>query len=432
MATLTEYRAQLKEVEARIDSIRGQAGDDKNLDAVAADLLPGDNDKERLDSLAKLMEQRQEAGDAVRRLEQLAQVEIGKTTLSVSAGDPEGKEYRVVTKDFGGEAGEYPTVTLKDLLDGMQDEDCRLYKAIQDANPAGRNMRLAIGGRAKTVITQPDADLRPTDAVIAPIMRYIGALDYFRTVPVNADVYPFHQVNFGAANRAAGTARGAENDQNMTSARQVERIKTIRTTQDIARETLSDGPRFMDTVQTMLMFDARQALEQQLIAGDNAGENLNGLTRLLTGGDTGAAANGSNPHEIVTGRVNTIMENTGMPPTAIFGRAASWALVFKALMSAGGAAAAIQGFGPRGVDKNVDGVPWVFTSSVGPNDVILYHPQAYVLALRDGVMIEFSTEAEFKNYSVTGLVALRAAGALERTGAAFKFTAFNQATGDYS
>ena len=440
MATLIADQAQLKELLAKHESIVAQAGMDTDLDAVSKELLPGETAAERAGEFGKLIQSIFDlrAGIDAKRDSALLRAQLAAEGMKDGASG-ESQELRKANV-LG--LGSSPTLTLKEWNEIQADDNWENpYAKLVAAGFGQPGFRMSLAGpqAMKAIVTTPASaqveggiELLPQEVYESPLYRQLNFLSYVKTVPTNADTYHFRSFAYPSAqaDRAGVAARGTEREITLVSSAQAIPLKTIRVTQDIAMESLNDAPRMMSQVNEMLTFDVRQFLEKELLAGDNSADALNGLSRQLTGNDTAAAQAADNPHLILVNKVVELVEK-GAAPTCIIMGAANWGQVFNTLLTSGAAAGVIGAVGTGMAPMNVLGVNCILSSSLAANDVIVYSPMAYCLVMRQGVMVDVSDEAAFKNYAAVVRVVARAAGVYVRDGAAFKYTAFNVAAANY-
>ena len=417
MATILEEQTRLKELTDRREQIVRQAGMDTDLGAVPFEVFGLKSDATEDDKYSRLGEIQMEIGDLARRIDQRLAIRAGLETPVVEermVETPEGmlrllpSERRAtlnVMKKSGGRRGEFPW---------------------QAAIDTGQFLR-AMAVTEQTWLS--------TDGVAPILYAPLTALDYLNVIETDQGIYRWVKITQGA-NPAAPVARGAGRSSQASGDLETEPVETIITVISLPMEVVDDVPRFGMEIEQMMMWDVRHELMQQVFTGDGSSNNLTGLDSQLTGGNT--AAGGANRifHEELTNKVAEL-RTKGADVSAIFGDHVGYGKLFKELMTAGAAAGVIGGFqaGPGLAGNsglNVAGAPYILTNGTNANTVLVYSRQASVLAMRRNAELRVSEDAEFPNYLLTLRAVVRAAHAVRRPEAAFKYTAVNTYTGRYS
>lgn len=453
MATLMELRKTLEDRQAKVTAVIQAAGEDTDLDAVSPDLLPGETSLEKAQSLGRLQQEIDNTKQEIATLERVRSAQLAQTVIDPSKASGDG-EKAIVSKQFGAD-GLWPVMAAKDYAKALVTEPEEVFNYLLKANPNmvdRRRAKMAIDGNPKAIFSST-IPFRADDAVVAPLERPLGVLDYINTFTTGMDLFTFHRFTYGAAPstgpeprtriqpRARGTA-GRELSQAETIHRVV--LQTFLATQPIAIEALQDAPIIGQMSQQMANYDMRLALESAAMWDNNAVppqadgaipstftfEGIRGGAVSIPTAAAGAA--GTNFHRTLVNKITELRE-AGAPPTAIFTGATEWGNIFNALMRAGSIAGSlgIADLRPGASGLSVIGVPLVLTSTL-ENHTVVYNPMAYGIAMRTGMMIDISDEAGFTEYELVMRMSFRAAGAVLNPNAGYIYSASNVPTGGYS
>ena len=429
MATLLANRKEQEDILARQKDIMSAAGDDFDFD-----LAPGP--AFGLADDAKAADKARALGEMTARLAALATEIAAQETLASKKGvltpgsAREGTDANLRMIDIGEGIG---ARALDDLsFDTLA--EALISQRQSGAGEAGRPLRIGLDREMLRAIISPTiqpgggvSPLFPDAAVIAPLYRPLNALDLIDTRPIGQDTLRWVNPDF-AGNRAAGTARGGRNEASNVAVFRTTPVETIRVTQPLPMELMDDAPALAAEVMTMLNFDVRNTLQDQVITGNNTSPNLRGYATGLTGTQTSAGDATVNNVQELFNRIVTLTE-AGSMVRGIFMRAANIGELFESLRANNSLAALFGGIGTMmgqygTAGMVINGVPVVPVGDLAANEAIVHGYQGYRIAMRMGAVVEISTEAQFADYAAVMRAVLRAAGAVTLPAASHKYTAF--------
>lgn len=143
----------------------------------------------------------------------------------------------------------------------------------EGTNPNAVAVSTSQGG----VLINPDRD----DQIRLQPQRPLTILDVVLTIPTGSNAVEY-LVEGDFTNNAAGVAEKALKPESDASFKQeVARIKTIAHWIRVTRQMLEDAPRIRAYIDNRLTVKLKQKLEDQVVDGDGAGENLLGLLRTV-------------------------------------------------------------------------------------------------------------------------------------------------------
>lgn len=428
MATLTEKRASLKEMEDRrkewLASI--PAGEDFEKSSI-----PGETNQEKGAAMGVLLK------DIASLKADIELVELAQREREDSK-DMEGNTGKGnsadIQKALGYQSG--PDIYTPDFSKYSFGEICAAIKR----EKAGSNGQHTFTMDFNDLNTFKDTfvgavPLRRDDDIVTNLRRELNELDVITTVPFDRDTYIYQQVT-GRVNSAAPTSRGAATPEGtLTVTRNTAFMRTIRVILPIAKEVLMDDARYAMEIDEQLQFDVREELGRRAWQDSgterttDSGDALSGVEASLTGNQTVAAVATDIAHRLLVLKAKELRKN-GAYPHAVICDEDAWGKIWDDLMDlhvpyGGMDDGMIYVFPPSRI-------PIVVTGAASANVVTMISPNSHWLVNRMDIMVDVSEDANFENYETTFRAVCRANVAARRPEAAFKWTAFNLPAAKYT
>ena len=176
-----------------------------------------------------------------------------------------GSEYaRAVEAGLFTSTNKFGTIELGKIASR---EDAMRFMSELPAAPAGPVDSVGAAG-----LIQPD-----TRGLIAPLLRPLRLLDLIPTGTTDSNSIEYTQVTAIPAS-SAPVAEGAVKPQvGITLVDATSPVRTIAGWIKVNRQAMDDAAGLASMINTLLPYDVRRKIEQQVLAGDGTGQNLRGL-----------------------------------------------------------------------------------------------------------------------------------------------------------
>jgi HK97 family phage major capsid protein len=221
---------------------------------------------------------------------------------------------------------------------------------------------------------------RPTTAALVDYVKVANPMTIASPTP-EAGVKPEESVTFAAAS---------------------ERVKTIAAWQPVSRQAMDDMTELAAFLQTSLVYYVDLAEEIQLLAGDNSGENLNGLipqsTKLLAPG-------GATAIDTIGVAIETIENAKEIPPSFVVLNPKNWWGMKLAKDSLG---RFLLGDPQSITEPKLFGLDVVSTTSISQNGFLVGSGDPTAAEVRDRMEVQFEVSTSHADYFTKNLIACRA------------------------
>lgn len=193
------------------------------------------------------------------------------------------------------------------------------------------------GGQKAVISTStisPDPVYIP--GIQAPLVRDLRIRDLMRVVPIDRDSIKYtRELSF--TNNASPQVEASEKSESTFTFEDVTaEVKTLAHWADITRQAADDNPGLMNYINGRMTYGLKLEEEEQILAGDGTGENLEGLITLATAYDTGYSASGDTQIDmILNGMTQLRMADAPVDGTVLNPR--DWAKIQKQKTEEGGA-----------------------------------------------------------------------------------------------
>ncbi len=261
--------------------------------------------------------------------------------------------------------------------------------------PIGRLPEITTEAR-QTLTVRDALTASPTQFQLIDFVRVLSPMTIASPVP-EASTKPENQVTFTTVS---------------------ERIKTIATWQPASRQILDDMDGLVAFIRTSLTFYLNLAEEQQLLSGDNVGEDLHGLIPQASAFNTGSLvpAKGWNKIDIIGRAIEQITAARELMPTFIVMHPIDWwdirltkdnfgRYILGDPQQAGYASSAGYQLNPT---ENIFGLQVIPTTSIALGTFLVGSGSPVAAEIKDRLETQIDISTEHSTFFTQNLIAIRA------------------------
>jgi HK97 family phage major capsid protein len=189
----------------------------------------------------------------------------------------------------------------KSFIDMVKGDDG--YKSLQQKSAARADIEVQksdLASMKETKVTSAGIVVPNYDPTIQPgIRQELRIRDLLTTIPVSGQSYSYFKELLHTRGAAPVAEGGLKPTSNVTFETVTDRVKKIAVWMPVTDEALDDVPQLLGYIQELLRYDLKLEEEAQILKGDGAGENLNGLMTQATAYDSGLTKAGDTGIDIV-------------------------------------------------------------------------------------------------------------------------------------
>ncbi|WP_374979017.1 phage major capsid protein [Pseudomonas solani] len=189
----------------------------------------------------------------------------------------------------------------KSFIDMVKGDDS--YKSLQQKSLPLAQIEITksdLASMKETKVTSAGIVAPSYDSVIQPgIRQELRIRDLLTTIPVDGQEYTYFKELLHTRGAAPVAEGGTKPTSNVTFQRKTDRIKKIAVWMPATDEALSDVPQMLAYLRELLRYDLKLEEEAQILKGDGAGENLDGMMTQATSYDTGLTRPGDTSIDIM-------------------------------------------------------------------------------------------------------------------------------------
>lgn len=246
-----------------------------------------------------------------------------------------------------------------------------------------------------------------TPGIVQEARQALMVRDVFTARPTNLQLVDFVKVN-AAMTIASPQTEASDKAQNaVTFSTASERVRTLATWIPASRQILDDFDELAGFIDSSLSYYVNLAEELQLLAGDNTGENLNGLIPQATDFDTSLlpASDGWNKIDIVGLAQGQLAAAKELTPTFVIVNTNDWVSMRLLKDSLG---RYILGDPQANVTPALFNMKVIPTTSIAAGTFLIGSGDATAAEIRDRQEMTVDLSTEHSDYFVKNLVAVRA------------------------
>jgi len=245
-----------------------------------------------------------------------------------------------------------------------------------------------------------------TPGIVPDARRRLQIVDLMTSIPTSMNSIDYVKVNNFAKVVSPQTEAAAKAEAEMTFTTANTPVRTIATTIPATRQVLEDFQGLQGFLQTSLIYALREEVEDQVLLGNNVGQNLNGLVTQATSFSTALLGSAYNRFDVIGRAIQQIQSASEIEPNfVVINPVTAWDLKLtkdKNNNYIGSVGPNMQASDP------LWGLTPIVTNAMTSGQFLVGSTAPVASVIRDRSEVEFTISTEHSDFFVKNMIMMRA------------------------
>jgi HK97 family phage major capsid protein len=271
--------------------------------------------------------------------------------------------------------------------------------------PLPMDLKTAVTSAAVGTATSGVLNQQRAAGVVPEARRSLKLYQMFSKYAATATAVDYVKVNTFAKIVSPQVEAAAKAETELTFATVSVPIRTIATWIPATKQVLDDSNSLRAAIEGALVFSLQEEVEDQILAGDNTGVNLNGLTTQAAAFSTALLGSSFSRSDVIARAIQQIMASNEVEPNFVVMNPADWIAV---TLEKDSQKQYIFGPPNQQRERSLHGLDVVVSSGMSAGYFLVGSTSSQAAAIfeREGISVEISTE--HSDYFTKNMVAIRA------------------------